>query len=113
MAPEGETSIVLEIPCQLGDRYWNADEPSIRALLTSHLGSAIALEEREITAFKTYRIPYAYPILEVGFEEHAREIAGYMKRFRNLHLAGRSAIFRYVHIHDLIRAGREIIEELG
>ncbi len=113
MAPDGETSIVLEIPCQLADQYWSMGEPALRALLLESLRETIGLEDGEITAFRSYKVPYAYPVLEVGFEDHAGQLLDYAGRFQNLHLAGRSARFHYVHIHDLIRVGREIVESIA
>jgi protoporphyrinogen oxidase len=112
MAPPGQTSIVVEIPCALGDEHWRMNEEEIRRMLIPHLRRSIGLREEEIVAFGTHRIPYAYPVLEVGFEERARQLIDYASRFRNLHLTGRSALFQYVHIHDLLALGRRMVDDL-
>lgn len=113
MAPGGETSIVLELPCQFTDAVWTMDDAALQAMLMEHLSETMGLDEREITTFGSFRIPYAYPVLEVGFEARARRLVEYMKHFGNLHLTGRSAVFQYVHIHDLFRTGRVVIDEIA
>lgn len=114
MAPEGMTSVVLELPCQRDDVFWNADPDELRKLGEDFLRRAFGVDPgRETEAFALHRIPFAYPILETGFEETARSMMEYLERYDNLHLTGRSALFRYTHIHDLLKAGRETIRNIA
>jgi hypothetical protein len=58
-------------------------------------------------------MPFAYPILGVGAAETARELRGYLDRFENLHLLGRSAGFAYTHVHELYAEARELAGRVG
>lgn len=113
MAPPDRTAIVVEVPCGPGDSAWTMDEGRLRRTLLDDITTTGLLEEREVLAFRSHRVPFAYPILELGFEEKAREILDYLERFENLRMAGRSARFGYTHIHDMFRMGRSVVGELS
>lgn len=113
MAPAGQTAIVLEVPCQPGGRSWSMDEVDLERELREALIGEGLLQAEDVLAFRSFRVPFAYPVLEVGFEEKAREIAAYLTSLQNLHLLGRSACFHYAHIHDLFRMARTTITGLA
>ena len=113
MAPPGQTAIVLEVPAQPGDEHWSMDDAPLERRLRESLAATGLLRAGEILAFRSFRVPFAYPVLEVGFEEKARQIAGYLASFENLHLLGRSAQFQYSHIHDMFRLARETVGEIA
>ena len=112
MAPEDQTSVVMELPCQLEDIHWKATSEELRTVGQQFLESAFAVHEREVVTFALHRIPFAYPVLESGFDSITQELMDYLSKFTNLHLTGRSAMFRYTHIHDLLRAGQETVQSL-
>ena len=66
-------------------------------------------DERDVIDACVYRIPFAYPVLEAGFDDITRTLLDYLSRFENLHVSGRGGRFAYTHVHDLIHAGREIV----
>lgn len=113
MAPAEQTAIALEIPCRPGDEYWTMDDARLQRELQESLTTGGLLREEEVLAFRSYRVPFAYPVLEVGFEEKVRRIAEYLTSFENVHLLGRSAQFQYSHIHDMFRLARETIGEIA
>lgn len=112
MAPAGRTSIVLEIPCQREDAWWAMSEEEMRLALQRELRRLGLVDGGEVLGFRSYRVPFAYPILETGFEARSERLLAYLERFENLHMVGRSARFRYTHIHDMFRMGREVVEEI-
>ena len=113
MAPKGQTVIVLELPCYSNDAVWNMSETALQTEVWEALRRVKPLSPEEIIHYQTYKLPFAYPVLEVGFEENVRELVAYFERFENLHLTGRSSLFRYLHLHDLFKAGKEVIERIG
>ena len=66
----------------------------------------------EVIHYQSYKLPFAYPVLEVGFEEKVASLVAYFETFENLYLTGRSSLFRYLHLHDLFKAGKEVIEQI-
>ena len=113
MAPEGQTVIVLEIPCYNDDAVWNMKESELQTEVWEALQRVKPISQVEILHFQTYRLPFAYPVLEVGFEENVARLVAYFETFENLYLTGRSSLFRYLHLHDLFKAGKEVVEQIA
>ena len=111
MAPEGQTAIVLELPCYRDDAVWTLTAEALKTKVWKALRHMDpTLSTSEIIDYRAYRLPFAYPVLEVGFEENVAQLVAYFEKFENLYLTGRSSRFRYLHIHDLFKAGRELVE---
>lgn len=112
MAPEGQTVIVLEIPCFSESSVWKMSEAVLRAEVWEALCRIKPLHSDEIIHYQSYKLPFVYPVLEVGFEENVKHLVNYFAQFENLYLTGRSSLFRYLHLHDLFKAGKEVIEQI-
>jgi protoporphyrinogen oxidase len=69
------------------------------------------INEEEIIDASVSRLDYAYPILELGFEEKVQKINAFLDGFSNLKITGRNGKFRYLWIHNMMKSGKEIIEE--
>lgn len=113
MSPPGKTSLCAEIPCCQADELWNMNEETLIQNISSHFIRLRWVREEEITGHKVIRLRYAYPILELGFEKKSQKVLDYLQRFDNLKLSGRNGRFVYAHIHDMVRFGRDIVEEYG
>lgn len=113
MAPNGQTVIVLELPCYSDDAVWNMSEAELQNKVWEALQSIKPLSPEEVIHYQAYKLPFAYPVLEVGFEERVTRLVRYFETFENLHLTGRSSLFRYLHLHDLFKAGKEVIEKIA
>lgn len=113
MAPKGQTVIVLELPCYSDDAVWNMSEATLQTEIWEALQRVKPLLPEEVIHYQSYKLPFAYPVLEVGFEENVAQLVAYFETFKNLYLTGRSSLFRYLHLHDLFKAGREVIEQIA
>jgi UDP-galactopyranose mutase len=58
------------------------------------------------------RISAAYPLFDVGYQEHVQVLCDYLERFDNLMLAGRSGRFRYFNMDQTIASGLTAAQEL-
>ena len=112
MAPKGQTVIVLELPCYSDNAVWNMPEAKLKAEVWEALNRVKPLLPEEVIHYQTYKLPFAYPVLEVGFEEKVASLVAYFETFENMYLTGRSSLFRYLHLHDLFKAGREVVEQI-
>lgn len=112
MAPEGQTVIVLEIPCYTEDSIWSMEDTNIEKIVWEALGKVKTIDVKEVIHSKLYRLPFAYPVLEVDFEDKVKQLMSYFDQFNNLFLTGRSSLFRYLHLHDLFNAGKNVISKL-
>lgn len=112
MSPVGQTVIVLEIPCYTEDSIWSMEDNNIKKVVWDALGKVKAMDAEEVIHSKIYRLPFAYPVLEVDFEDKVKQLVSYFDQFNNLYLTGRSSLFRYLHLHDLFNAGKDVISKL-
>lgn len=112
MAPAGKTVVVLEIPCFRDEDVWHKSDEDLNRKVWEMLCRVKSLREEDIVHFQIYKLPFAYPVLEVGYEENVKRIVDYFTTFENLYLTGRSSLFRYVHLHDLFKAGKEVVEQI-
>jgi protoporphyrinogen oxidase len=113
MSPAGQTSLVIEIPCFASDEVWSEPEAVTVARTIDTLATQGLLERRQVTDARVLRLSHAYPLLDLEGEAVARRLRAYHARFANLTLGGRSGLFEYVWIHDLVRMGREIADRLA
>ncbi|MGH7197542.1 MAG: FAD-dependent oxidoreductase [Candidatus Omnitrophota bacterium] len=109
MVPEGKTSLVAEVPCQPEDELWKMEEAALAGIVAGKFTEMGWIRPEEVIDAAAYRIPNAYPIIELGSEEKAAEITGYLAGFRNVSVSGRSGKFMYTHLHDMLRFGKEIV----
>ena len=112
MAPAGQTAIVVEWPCFDDDPVWSMPAEEVRNEVWEALQKFQVLAKGEVVSFGAYKLPFAYPVLEVGFADRIGSLVGYFRKFNNMHLTGRSSLFRYVHMHDLLRVGSDLVEDL-
>ncbi len=113
MAPEGQTAIVLELPCYAEDTVWNMSDKTLREKIWEALCRVKPIRQEEVIRFQTYKLPFAYPVLTVGIEENISSLIEYFTTFENMHLTGRSALYRYLHLHDLFKAGKTLVEQIS
>ena len=111
MAPPGKTSLVAEIPCWRGDTLWKLEDAKLAGLVQAELLRIGWVNEKEIIDTCVYRMENTYPVIETGVEERRERISGYLSCFENLKISGRSGQFTYTHVHDMLRFGKDIIED--
>lgn len=105
-APEGKTSVMLEIPCEYGDKLWNMpDEELLERTLRDmkKLGFDISAQVRG--CFST-RARHAYPRFEIGYREKVNHIRKRLKTYQNLSTLGRQGLFRYIFMDTAMLMGR-------
>ena len=112
MAPEGKTSLCVEIPCYAADDVWKSEDAALVDMTSSHLESIGWVDRSKLIGSQVLRLSHAYPVLEAGFEAKIQMLLDYLARFSNLKVIGRNGRFVYKHVHDMLRFGHDVIEEL-
>jgi len=95
MAPDGQTSMVLEFFCQKGDAVWQASADELRQTAVAHLERLGLATAKDIEAAHVHREAEAYPLYELDYETPVAVIKEYLRDFKNLQLVGRGGCFRY------------------
>ena len=107
MAPEGKTLLVVEFFCFKGDVLWNSTDEQIMEHSRVGLRKLGFAEPEEVSEGWVLRIPGAYPLFEIGYEEHVKIVMDYFSSFENLFIAGRSGKFSYLNMDHAIASGME------
>ena len=112
MAPPGYSSLVAEYFCFKDDEIWGKTDEQLRDLTIEGLQSLNILTRDEVMDSKVLRIPNAYPLFEVGFQEQCEIILNYLDGFKNLSITGRSGMFRYFNMDHTIGSGMSIAQSI-
>jgi protoporphyrinogen oxidase len=105
MAPPGRTLLVTERFCFRGDATWNASDAELIDTTVQHLEQLGFIRRHEAHDGMVVRIPAAYPLFEVGYQERSQILCDYLERFENLQVAGRGGRFRYYNMDQAIASG--------
>jgi protoporphyrinogen oxidase len=112
MAPEGRTSMMLEIPCNAGDDVWTADVATLKARFSRELAVLGFAIDDAIDAFVA-RVEHGYPVYHVGYDDDRRALLGAVERFVNVRTAGRQGLFRYVFMDAAMQMGIEAARQMA
>lgn len=113
LSPKGKTSLVAEIPCPQDSSLWKEEDYFLVQKVESQLIDAGLIHSGMILDERVHRIKYAYPVLDLNYRERIQKIMQWLNQFENLHLSGRNGKFQYTHIHDMMRFGKETVEEIS
>lgn len=105
MAPAGKTLLVAEHFCFRGDALWSAADTPLAASTVAHLERLGLIRRDEVLDSVVVRIPRAYPMFEVGYQDWCDTLLHYLGRFENLTLAGRTGLFQYYNMDHAIASG--------
>ena len=111
MSPPGKTSLVAELTCSAEDERWHRSDEELCQSIVATLEPLGWLKTGALRGTEVRRIHCAYPVLELGFENILRRVCDYLASFENLRLTGRNSLFAYSHLHDQMKAGRELIDQ--
>lgn len=112
MAPPDKTLLVIEYFCFRGDDTWNSPDEELSRITVEGLEKLGFIKGSEVIGTEVVRVPGAYPLFEVGFEEHCEKLYSWLDGFENLKVAGRSGTFRYYNMDHAINSGFEAADSL-
>jgi protoporphyrinogen oxidase len=104
MAPAGRTSLMLEVPCDVGDATWTATVDELRTRGLGELASLGFAVDDVLGAF-CVRVPHGYPVYHLGYDADRRALLAEVGAFANVRTAGRQGLFRYVFMDAAMRMG--------
>ncbi len=112
MAPEGETSIVAEVPCFPGDDAERLADDDLAARVVDELAALGLLNPADVVERRHHRIPNAYPVYSIDYARDVRVIQTALASISNLDTLGRAGRFVYSHLHDQLRFGKDYVRTL-
>jgi protoporphyrinogen oxidase len=111
MAPEGRTSLMLEVPCDVGDRTWTAGVEELRARGVSEL-AALGFRVDDVLDAFCVRVSHGYPVYHLRYGADRRVLLDEVSRFVNVRTAGRQGLFRYVFMDAAMKMGIVAAEQM-
>jgi protoporphyrinogen oxidase len=112
-APDGKTSLTLEITCDVGDEIWTMPEEELyRRAVEGVVMSGLATRE-QILGHYFERLAHAYPSYDLEFEVKLGKLAYHLANYSNVIVAGRQAQFRYVNTDQALEMGMTAADEIA
>lgn len=105
MAPEGKTSLTVELCCQPEDDLWTASAEELLQLCLPGLSKAGLLTEKNVEGFLATRQPEAYPIYARGYREPLERLLKHFWGYEGLITCGRQGLFRYGNMDHALEMG--------
>ncbi len=112
MAPEGETSFVVEAPCFEGDAIESLPAEEFTERVVGELVTLRLLHRRDVVEARHHFIPNAYPVYTAGYARDVRIVRDGLAAIVNLETIGRAGRFVYSHLHDQLRFGKDYVGRL-
>lgn len=113
MAPERETALVAEVPCFPGDALDALPDAELAARVVDELSGIGLLRRERVLDWEHVLLPFAYPVYSIGYENELRSITAGLSSIKNLDAIGRAGAFRYSHLHDQLRFGKDYVAALA
>lgn len=96
MSVDGVSPVTVEYFTLRDDALWNSSDEALIALAARELQqSDLIKSDKQVLSGFVVRSEKAYPVMELGYEEHISVIKSWLKRFTNLLPIGRSGMFKY------------------
>lgn len=112
MAPEGKTSIMLEIPCDQGDTLWEMPDDALFLRVCSDLRN-LGIDPAMATGeYFSVRAATAYPLMSKGYQTERSAALAHLGTIPNLYQCGRQGSFRYVFTDTSMEMGQMAAEAI-
>lgn len=113
LAPNGETSLIAEVPCSTGDPLATLSDAALTARVIDELEGVGLIQRRNVIECRQHFLANAYPVYSLGYREHLAQIERGIAGVRNLDLLGRGGRFWYSHLHDQLRTAKDYVRSFA
>lgn len=106
MAPDGKTSMMLEIPCWKGDEIWSMDDHRLFERAKQDMNRlGVNMNKATGECFSSYA-EFAYPLMNKGYQSERNKNAQCLNQYDNLVMCGRQGTFRYIFTDTAMEMGQ-------
>ena len=100
--PQGHTVLCAELPCDAGSGHWRMTDEELGNLVLESLEKAELPLPRRILRTVTRRLPQAYPVYALGYEDHLATVEDWLEQFEGLLTFGRQGLFAHDNTHHAL-----------
>ncbi|OAN18559.1 amine oxidase [Photobacterium jeanii] len=105
MAPEGRSSVMIEIPCNKGDEVWSMDGERLQKRVLADLASLGVDPALATGEYFTSYTEHAYPLMDMTYQAKREKAISHLSQFSNLIMTGRQGTFRYIFTDTAMEMG--------
>ena len=106
MAPPGMSSLMMEIPCDPGDRLWTMPDAELFGRIKDDLIRLGIDPSRATGEMFSARAATAYPLMTVGYRKERDRALAHLEGISNLVQCGRQGTFRYIFTDTAMEMGQ-------
>jgi protoporphyrinogen oxidase len=99
--PSDRTVLCAEIPCTRGDAIWEAGDDALGQVAVAALRDS-GLPHAPVSAVTTRRLPSAYPVYDLGFEQHLTRVDAWVRTLPGITTYGRQGLFVHDNSHHAL-----------
>jgi len=107
-----QTSLAVEIFATRGEPTWMMSDEEIIRQVASQMHAIGWIDESNVRKSWVLRVPNAYPVYRIGYEEKLQQVKSYLGQWPNLHLAGRTGSFRYMNSDGVVEDAFDLMGRL-
>lgn len=96
MRERPDTSIEMEFFCWPDDARWRESDEDLAARARADAQRLELFRSSQVKEWKVVRVPNAYPVFDLHYEQRMRHIQEYLEGLGGLHLLGRTGGFLYL-----------------
>jgi len=111
--PAGRTVLCAELPSSVEDSWWTASDDALGTLVAEDLATSGIPLPAAPTAVMTRRLPQAYPIYTVGYEEPFGVLDRWVSSIPRLVSYGRQGLFAHDNTHHALAMAYAAADCLG
>jgi protoporphyrinogen oxidase len=106
MVPDPQKSTLgLEYFCTEHDQLWEMSDAKLFELAAAEVEKIRICHQADIEDYLVVRVPKAYPVYNLGYQESLTQVEQFLRRFSNLQLVGRYGLFKYNNMDHSIMTG--------
>lgn len=103
MVPDqNSTSLCVEIFASPHEPLWQQPDEQIAAQAVRQLEELDWIQPADLRGQWLHRLPFAYPVYDLGYQHRLQAIRAYLAQWPRLHLLGRTGSFRYLNSDGVI-----------
>ncbi len=110
--PTDRTVLCAELPCAVGDTWWNADDDTLAVLVTDALRRA-ELPDPVVVGAAVHRLPSVYPVYRRGYETAFARLDAWASSLPGVLTFGRQGLFVHDNSHHALAMAWAAADALG
>lgn len=111
--PAGRTVLCAEMPCTRGDALWSKTDDELAAIVADGLARTGLPLEAPVLQLAVRRLPAAYPIYRVGYEEHFEVVDRWISGLDGILSFGRQGLYAHDNTHHALYMALAAVDSLG